>query len=177
KSGDLIGGVPYHLLNRPNTCFTSRQDLSQFYTKTRCKIYRISSTKLNNLLISNPEISFFITQSIASHFHSVINHFHSSKEDHTPARLCKLLINLAQYKQDKYFLHKYFTYVELAKYLGVHSVTISRIMLTLKNMSVIEKEGHCIIISDMEKLINLANSPHLLTPSPLKDTAMTSSKK
>ena len=44
----------------------------------------------------------------------------------------------------------------LARYLGVHSVTVSKIMLSLKKMGIIEKEGHKIIIRDPEKLEDLA---------------------
>ena len=89
----------------------------------------------------------------------VISHIHSSKEDHTSGGLCRTLIELSDKKNGRYELQKYFTYTELARYLGVHSVTVSKIMLMLKKMGAIEKEGHQTIIRDMDLLHHLAEHP------------------
>lgn len=68
-------------------------------------------------------------------------------------------MELTDEKEGRYELQKYFTYAELARYLGVHSVTVSKIMLVLKKMGVIEKEGHKTVIRDIGLLRHLAEHP------------------
>ncbi|MGL4735918.1 MAG: Crp/Fnr family transcriptional regulator [Cellulosilyticaceae bacterium] len=157
KNGDLLGGIYFHLLYQNLNPQDNLSELSQIYAKTDCQLYKIDYTKLNELIASNPEISHLLTYSLAKRFVSVVNHFHSSLEDSTAIRLYKMLIQLAQYQNEQYLIDKYFTYVEIAKYLGVHSVTVSRLMLGLKNQGIIQKAGHCIVISDMPRLQSLAN--------------------
>lgn len=155
KTGDLIGSVYFHLLYQTLNPQDNLTELSQIYAKTDCQLYRVEYTKLNELIVQKPEFSHFLTYSVAKRFVSVVNHFHASLEDSTAIRLYKMLIQLAHYKDGDYMLDKYFTYVEIAKYLGVHSVTISRLMLGLKNQGIITKAGHCIVISDMACLQQL----------------------
>ncbi|MGL5677782.1 MAG: Crp/Fnr family transcriptional regulator [Cellulosilyticaceae bacterium] len=159
KPGDIIGGVPFNLSHQTSSVLPITQDLCQLYTKTKCKVSRISFPQLKDLIVKNPDIGFLVNECISRHFISVITHFHSSKEDHTPIRLCRILLDLADYKDGEYIIEKCFNYTELSKYLGVHSVTISRIMLVLKNMGIIDKRGHSTIIKDVDKLLNLIDCP------------------
>ena len=129
------------------------------YTKTRCELYKIPFYVIEQKIKEEPEIGYWISEGISRHFMEVISHIHSSKEDHTSGRLCRTLIELSDKKNGRYELQKYFTYTELARYLGVHSVTVSKIMLMLKKMGAIEKEGHQTIIRDMDLLHHLAEHP------------------
>ncbi|MGL4344560.1 MAG: Crp/Fnr family transcriptional regulator [Cellulosilyticaceae bacterium] len=152
KPGDLLGGVYFHLLHHNLNSQEQFSELSQIYAKTDCQLYRVEYHKLNTLIAANPEVTHLLTYAMAKRFVSVVDHFHASLEDSTSIRLYKMLIQLAQFKDNHYIIDKYFTYVEISKYLGVHSVTISRLMLDLKKQGIITKAGHCTVISDMPRL-------------------------
>ena len=160
REKDLIGGVPFFLSHKGAAQINTLYSFCSLYTKTECILYKIPFSVLERKIKEEPEIGYWISEGIARHFMEEISHVHSSKEDHTSGRLCRTLIELANEKNGRYELQKYFTYTELARYLGVHSVTVSKIMLVLKKMKVIEKEGHKTVICDMEQLKYLAENPH-----------------
>lgn len=160
KEGDCIGGVPLFLSHNDTTGLYSLYNFCSLFTKTECVLYKISFSAIERMIRETPEIGFWISECVSRHFMAVISHIHSSVEDHTAGRLCRTLLELAYEKHGRFELERYFTNTELAKYLGVHSVTISKIMGVLKKMDVIEKEGHKTVIRDMERLKYLAEHPH-----------------
>ena len=159
KEKDVIGGVPLFLSHKGASGIHSLYSFCSLYTKTRCELYKIPFYVIEQKIKEEPEIGYWISEGISRHFMEVISHIHSSKEDHTSGRLCRTLIELSDKKNGRYELQKYFTYTELARYLGVHSVTVSKIMLMLKKMGAIEEEGHQTIIRDMDLLHHLAEHP------------------
>lgn len=159
QKGDLLGGVYYNLANEKQTYIHNPNKLSYFTTKTDVVLYKIEYKDLNKLISKKPEISHLISKSMAVHFQAIMGHFHASKDEYTTIRLCKFLINFSQSVNGEYLLDRHFTYVEIAKYLGVHSVTISRMMLDFKKRGIIEKQGHMTKITDREKLIEMINAP------------------
>lgn len=161
RGKDVIGGVPLFLSHEGVSRIHSLYSFCTLYTKTECVLYKIPFSIIERKIKEEPELGYWISEGISRHFMEVISHMHSSKEDYTSGRLCRTLIELADEKQGRYELQKYFTYAELARYLGVHSVTVSKIMLVLKKMGVIEKEGHKTVIRDMERLRDLAEHPRI----------------
>lgn len=162
KENDVIGGVPLFLSHKESSRIHTLYNFCSLYTKTECTLYKIPFSVIEQKISKEPEIGYWLSEGISRHFMEVISHMHASKEDHTAGRLCRTLIELSDLKQDRYELQKYFTYAELARYLGVHSVTVSKIMLTLKKMGVIQKEGHKTVICDMERLHYLAENPQCI---------------
>ena len=74
------------------------------------------------------------------------------QEASTPSRLCKTLLDFSYMSGKRRIVNKHFNYVELSKYLGVHTVTVSRIMRSLKQVGAIEKDGHLIVIKNLDIL-------------------------
>ncbi|MGL5677353.1 MAG: Crp/Fnr family transcriptional regulator [Cellulosilyticaceae bacterium] len=159
QSGQILGGVYFHLAEDPTRYLHDPYQLSHFITKTKCTLYQIPYHKVNHLIETDPSIGILIAKSMATHFHDVLGHFHGTNDHFTHVRLCKFLLNLSQKTDGIYRLARHFTYVEISKYLGVHSVTISRMMLTLKQLGIIKKDGHSTIILHPEKLVDIIQSP------------------
>lgn len=161
KEGDVIGGVPLFLshfrkMTDGNGGTGGMYNYCSLYTKTECVLYKVPFLVVERKIKENPEFACIIGACISRHFMEMITHNHTAMEEHTTERLCRTLLQLADWKNSRLELQKYFTYTELARYLGVHSMTVSKIMLSLKKMGIIEKEGHKIIIRDPEKLEDLA---------------------
>lgn len=158
KESDFIGGVPLFLSHENAAQAYSHYNFCSLYTKTECVLYQIPFSVVEQLIREDPEISFWIGECVARYFMASISHVHSSRENHVSGCLCRALIELADHKSGRYELKKYFTYAELSRYLGVHQVTVSKVMLQLKKEGIIEKEGHKTIIRDMERLRKLAEA-------------------
>ncbi len=161
KEGDVIGGVPFFLSHSWKMAGGSggtggMYHYCSLYTKTECVLYKVPFLVVERKIKEDPEFACIIGACISRHFMEMITHNHTAMEEHTTERLCRTLLQLADWKKGRLELQNYFNYTELARYLGVHSVTVSKIMLSLKKMGIIEKEGHKIIICDPEKLVDLA---------------------
>lgn len=159
KEKDIIGGVPFFLSHNRSVPVFSMYQFCSLYTKTDCELYRIPFSLIEQEIRQCPELGYWISECISRHFMAVISHMHAAKEDFTAIRLCRTLLELADEKDGRYQLQKYFTYTELAGYLAVHPVTISKIMLNLKKMGVIEKDGRIIVLCDLPKLNRLIAHP------------------
>ena len=119
---------------------------------------RIPFEKVAELVVLYPELSGYLSCLVSHHYFTILNHLHSSQETDTSIRLYRLLLQLALPEGTTYRIHKHFNYSELAKYLGVHFVTISRIMAELKQAGIITKAGHATIITDVAALTRLAQT-------------------
>ena len=56
------------------------------------------------------------------------------------------------FTQGKSMIPKAFSFVEVANYLGMHPVTVSRIARKLRETGILAREDGCLIIQDEEKL-------------------------
>lgn len=158
QAGDILGGVYFNLAEEPSSYNYKNDARSYFLTKTDCKIYKIYYEQLNSAIQQNPMLANIISYSIASNFHQVIGHIHEEKEEYTHVRLSRFLLKLSREIDGEDVLDKHFNYVEIAKYLSVHTVTISRIMAIFKKKQMVEKRGHQIILKDKEALLEVAEN-------------------
>lgn len=157
QEGDIIGCVRFHAVESKQDQPIHHTVNYHVYAKTDCTISRLSFNKVAELMDSNIEIARYFNFSLSNHYLSILNHLHSSKECDTTERLAHLLIELAIYKNGAYIVDKHFTYVEMAKYLGVHYVTVSCIMANFKQLGLITKSGHNTIIEDIKTLTTMAS--------------------
>lgn len=147
-SGSIINFTPAYLTLPSNTASAA----FYMYTKSDCKLYEISYKNFYKLLSENAHLNRYIMTLFANHFSNVLYHFHFMQEASTPSRLCKTLLDFSYMSGKRRIVNKHFNYVELSKYLGVHTVTVSRIMRSLKQVGAIEKDGHLIVIKNLDIL-------------------------
>lgn len=158
QAGDILGGVYFNLAEEPSSYNYKSDARSYFLAKTTCKIYKIYYTQLNSAIQQEPMLANIISHSIAYNFHQVIGHVHEEKEEYTHVRLSRFLLKLSREIDGEDRLDKHFNYIEIAKYLSVHTVTISRIMATFKKKEMVEKRGHQIIIKNKGALLEVAQN-------------------
>lgn len=139
---------------------TNSEDPPQEFTimtKTACTLYRIRFSAFQDLMKNNPEFNAFLIRTLADNFYEVLVHFHRRLEESAVAGLSRLLLDVAQSRESELVVPKFFTYAELARYLGSHPVTVSRIMAKLKQMGYITKNHDGIILNDPGALKELVN--------------------
>lgn len=159
SSGNIINFTPAYLSAPPTTANTA----FYMYARTNCVVYEIPYKTFYTLLSDHPELNRYIMSLFASHFSEILGHFHFMQEASVPSRLCKTLLDFSHTTAGVRMVDRHFNYVELGKYLGVHTVTISRIMRMLKQEGAITKEGHAIVILDADLLGAYVNETRTLS--------------
>lgn len=149
-----------HLLTTPDTkrFFQSGTNVS-IVTKTACVLYQINYETFFHLLQTNPDFNMFFIQTLADNYSEALNHFHYMHEETLITALCQLLLSVCRRSPgQKPVIPKFYTYEELARYLGCHPVTVSRIMAKLKQLGYLKKVGRELVIEREETLIQLMES-------------------
>lgn len=127
-------------------------------TKTTCTLYQIPYCTFQELVLSNREFNAFLMETLADNYNDALIHFHLMQEESVVVRLCHLLFEVSQLRGGIRVVPRFFTYAEMAKYLGCHSVTVSRIMAKLKQQGFVTKTPSGIAIEQEDALQELINS-------------------
>ena len=146
-----------HLMTTPGEkpIFQSGFNVS-IVTKTSCVLYQINYDTFLHLLQSDKAFNLFFIQTLADNYSEALNHFHYMHEELLVTALCRLLLSVScREPGQKPTVPKFYTYEELARYLGCHPVTVSRIMAKLKQLGYLKKSGRELVIEEEEKLIDL----------------------
>ena len=88
--------------------------------------------------------------------------FRSFQEGRIANRLCRILMNCSEKTNDGLIISKDYTFSEMASMLGVHHVTVSRIVRSLCNDGVLQKQHQYLKIMDAEKLARYAKNEERL---------------
>ena len=123
--------------------------------RTDCTLYRLPAEVLFRLMKTSLEFQEFLVETMADNYKEALIHFHRMKEESAAARLCRLLLDISTVKDGRKTVPGFFTYAELAKYLGTHAVTVSRIMAKLKQCGYISKIGRSVILEREDMLAEL----------------------
>lgn len=120
--------------------------------KTACTVYQIPLSTFWEMVRTNADFNQYVMETLANNYQDVLIHLHLRVEKSAIARLCYLLLEIAQSSRSHQLIPRFFTYAELAKYLGVHQVTVSRIMTKLKKLGYIKKCPDGLSIEDEKAL-------------------------
>ena len=151
QPGDFIGFIPAYARSYPDDTFYA----FSITAKSACTLYQIPYTSFRNYMESHPEFYRWLFEITIAHYDSALQHCYALQDGNNFVSLCCALAELAVRENSTYLLHKDFSYGELANYLGIHTITVTRIFKKLKDMGIVAKKGHQTIIPDMERLIQL----------------------
>lgn len=84
--------------------------------------------------------------------------FRALQEGRVANRLCQILISCSKVVQGREIISRDYTFTEMASMLGIHHVTVSRIIRALCEEGVLKKDAGCILILNRERLTQYANS-------------------
>ena len=123
--------------------------------KTPCVAYRISNRSFQELL-GFPSMTALMVNTLTENLVYLMEHFHSSKNEPALVQFSRFLMDQAEQEPSgELLLDTVFTYQEIASYLGMHSVTIARMVKVLREEGLIDKVGHQIRIINPQKMTNL----------------------
>lgn len=104
---------------------------TNFVAQTPCVCHVISCDDFKMFLSLYPSVlEELLRMALASHSNLDAN-FQAKQKGLAPSRICSFLLENALQKNGQYLLDKHFSISAIARYLGMHRTTVSRIILTL----------------------------------------------
>lgn len=123
--------------------------------KTTCIAYRIPNKHFQDLL-GFPSVAALMVNTLTENLVYLMEHFHSRQNEPALVQFSRFLLDQAEKdRSGTLVLNTVFTYPEMACYLGVHAVTIARMVKALRDEQLIDKTGHQIRIINPEELAKL----------------------
>lgn len=125
--------------------------------KADCVLCQIPYSLFRDYVDEHPVLYRWLFEKAVSHYDNALRHSYSLQEGDNFTSLCQALLELAVRQDSHYVLQKEFSYGELANYLGIHTITVTRLIARLKEMGIVRKNGHQTVIQDMSQLKTLAS--------------------
>ena len=146
QAGNYIGALT--LIADPSLTVS----VSNMVAKTDCVGYKIPKESFLILLDEEPELVKALLYRAIEEIHDMNQNYMYMKDGKIANRICQVLLERAEEVEGQYIVDKSFTNAEQAKLLGVHPVTISRIMKALKEEGTITKGKHGITLTNRMQL-------------------------
>ena len=125
-------------------------------TKTDCVFYRMDERMFNRLMDEDQQFMACVLEIVTCNYVDLVHKYHAVQGDSAKKRFCSFLLEFSVEEKDKRRMPKVFSYVEIAKYQGIHPVTVSKIAAELRDLGIIAKGRMGIEILDVEQLKELA---------------------
>ena len=91
------------------------------------------------------------------YYQELMADFQSRQEGRVANRLCQLLLQDSYFTNGQLCVSKNYTHGQLGAFLGIHKVTVSRILRTLREEGVLTKTAHDLVITDPLRLRRYAD--------------------
>lgn len=130
---------------------------TNFIAKSTCTCYRIPKKVVMDAIKNDPIILYELVEIAMNFYNTTISLIEQRQQRTAVNRLCQFLLDQSEYKNNKLAVRKACTNAEISRFLGVHQVTVGRIVKCLKDEGVIIRCKNGLTILDPEKLRQYAN--------------------
>lgn len=120
--------------------------------RSPCVYYAMDEVTFNQLLEKEPAFSSAVLGALTSNYLDVVNKAQRAHDMDKETMLCECLLNCMVSVNGRSVIPKPFTFVEIAKFLGMHPVTVSRLAKKLRDLGLIERCDGYLVIPDAERL-------------------------
>ena len=152
--GDIIGHIPYLMPNGAySILYSYRRPTVE--AKTNCTVYKIPVSEFLKLSETNIQFANYLLKRLAFNYDMVISHLKQIQEESSAVVLCRFLLRMAMDTPEGLVVPKLFTHKEISGYFGIHDITVSRMMGSLKKLGYIERVASGLLIVDKEALQNI----------------------
>lgn len=137
--------------------FNDGRSYTNFIAKSRCVCYKIPKDIVMNVIQDDAKILYELVEISMEFYNRTIQLIEQKNQKSVVNRLCQFLIDQAEFKNNKLAVRKACTNAEISRFLGVHQVTVGRIIKCLKDEGVIVRCKNGLTILDENKLKQYAN--------------------
>lgn len=130
-----------------------KKSINDFIAKTKCICYQIPCLAVQQMVQNNVKICYSILQETLDELDYHVNASNAFIFGGGISSLCLHLKRLAELQPDgTYLIPHYITNIELSKYCGIHTVSISRLLTKLLKEKIISRNQDGIVIHDIDAL-------------------------
>ena len=123
-----------------------------FVAKTPCHCLRIAVHRFRDWSKERPDVLLALLSMTLAQTTELRATFQSRQEGRAANRLCLLLMQNSQLIDGQLVVCKRYTYTEMAAFLGIHKVTVSRIVHSLCEEGTLAKKGAYLVITNPDRL-------------------------
>ncbi len=145
-TGSIVGLLYIFSKNFDGIC------TDDFIAVTDCICYRIPSAVCKKYILSHSDLTEELIEMVIELFDETEVYLDNKKALTATQYTCEFLSLHSEKIGNNRILPKKYTNVELSKYLGIHSVTVSRIINVLRKEGVIERTPEGLLIKNMKAL-------------------------
>lgn len=126
---------------------------NSFVAQTDCEGYFIPKEEFLAYAKKNPELLDELLHMAAKEHYDLYLNFQFRQEGRIANRLCQMLLEQAKRSEEgKWRIERSVTNVKLGQFLGIHAVTVAKIMKQLKAEGIICRTAEGTLINDIEGL-------------------------
>ncbi|MGL4798562.1 MAG: Crp/Fnr family transcriptional regulator [Cellulosilyticaceae bacterium] len=151
KPPNIIGCIPA-FINASHHTDISDESFFLLVAKSSCTVYRLTQETFFEVIQKHPHLINVVLSNVVNTSRDLLKHSYLITEATASSKIASTLLSLSELKGSHYILHKSFSYIELSKYLGIHHITVARIIAHFKDEGIIAKHGRSIILTDLENL-------------------------
>ena len=140
------------------TLYSDGISTCNFCASSKCCCYRIPREVFLHYVQDKPEILTQILKMAMRELRALTGSFQARQEGELANQLCRLLLKNATLEPDGRKIVKGFSNLAISQFLGVHKVTVNRILRVLKEEGVIDKSRTCIVILEDKRLAEYAKA-------------------
>lgn len=123
--------------------------------KSDCVYYTMKEPVFSRLLDEDIRFASAVLEAISLNYLEIINKVQHTRNVDKETLFCEWLLSCRVKRNDLSIVPKTFTFTEVAKYLGMHPVTVSRIAGNLRNQGILSRIDGCLVITDEKRLLEL----------------------
>lgn len=116
--------------------------------KTDCVCYCMKESMFERRLKESSQFMDWMLGAAVSNYMDLLNKAQRAMDGDNMAQFCQWLLTCKVLKDDVFIIPKTFSLAEVARYLGIHPVTVSRIVKRLKEQGAIAREDGWIVLKD-----------------------------
>lgn len=128
---------------------------------TDCEGYLIPKEAFYEYASDNAELLNHLLDAMLDEYVRLLHNYQSRQEFSVANRLCQFLLEYSEPNQDNTVRRVSVKNVDLAGFLGVHKVTVARIIKSLKEGGCLERRKEGLFIIDVPQLERYANGAYL----------------
>lgn len=127
---------------------------TNFIAKTACVCYKIYYKDFLRFLSCYPSVLHELLSMAMSSYQQLNANFHAKQKGQAAGRVCSFILENARMVAQSKILDKHFNSSEIARYLGMHRITVNKIILALSEQVCIERREEGIVVLDEAALMS-----------------------
>lgn len=132
--------------------YSSGTSTNHFVAKSKCYGYKIPKEVFLKYVQDKPDMLTDLLHLAMCEYHRVTSSLQARQEGKVANRLCDFLLKNLVKDQGQLLIGKKYNNAEISRFLGIHKVTVARILKALKEEGIILKDKEGIKILDEKKL-------------------------